>query len=271
MNRAFYLGLILVLFGMACNEEPIQSPLSTVDPLVVEKYAICQNLSLKFRFEQILRTDQPNLNSLKIIITNISTNEVVSSTNPLSYCIHVFDNDQTQLEHLILLHEQTLDTLAINEIADTVISKNLSFLISDSKVQVDILECAGTQDTFSGVYVGDVLLPKFRDTTNRDTIPALARCLIDVEGKVKIWLEDFPDTTEFRPRTIEGDVTPSGLIAASAYDASNNLVSYMLPDSIAVQPPNNNGDFNFLLNFATPQIIYNADTCNNLIFDLKAI
>jgi len=269
--KNFTLMLIgILLFYTSCSEN--KDVLPTIPPITIIKNIVCQDVALEFKFEQELDATEPSSNSLKLTITNMSniSNTFISTGTPIVFCVNFFKENTAVLENLIALHSQKITSLDIGESIDTLISTNFIHEIVDSRIEVDIIQCKTLKNNFAGVYEGKFLLPKHKGGIH-DTIPANTRCLISAEGKVKLWLEGKEENTGFKTQKIKGNITDNGLFAGTAYDIRENLVSYMTIDTNHIQLPNNFGDLDMKLYFSTSQIVYNSDTCTNLIFNLKEI
>lgn len=271
MKKIIFISLsILLLLYSSCYKE--KHPLSTIPPITVIKNVVCQDVALEFRFEQKIDPSTPSSNSLKLSITNLSnrSNTLISSTNPIVFSVNFFKENTSVLENLVALHSQRIVSLDIGERIDTIINSNFINEITDDRIQVDIIACKTLKNTFAGIYRGNFLIPKHQGG-NQDTITALSRCIISAEGKVKIWLEAREVDTDFRTRTIVGHITDNGLFSSSAYDINQDHIQYMTSGSNRIAAPTALGDLELDLYFEVPQIIYNSDTCSNLIFDLKKI
>jgi len=261
--------LILFIALVACTKK-VKFP--EIQPITVIKTIQCGDLVLEFKIEQILDPTNTDSNELKVTVANFSNNPqlAIADTTPVTYCIHFFEGATNNLNSIKALHKQVIDSLKVGDSTDTLISKKYLHEISSEEVQIHLLECKAIKSKFSGVYEGELLIPKFKNG-QQDTVPEKARCLIDAQGHLKLWLNPFDSMDNFNTQTIDGTITDNGLFYGSAYNQADNFISYIKTDTNQVAPVSTSGKIQMNFSYIDRQVIFNADTCTNLIFNLNAI
>ncbi|MFK7799239.1 MAG: hypothetical protein AB8E82_17450 [Aureispira sp.] len=264
--RTLIFGILVVVFYLyACQKKP--ENFYDVVPIKVSKELVCQNTALLLELEQTLsqRGDM-----VKLIIQNQGS-QALSGSDSIVLSIHFYKNDTLTLENLHALHVEKIKApFAVGDRIYQVVNGFFPYPIHADNIEVAILKCPNFNNAFSGIYTGDYLVPKFQ-ATRKDTVPGEARCQVDADGNFKLWLEQKSTNANFKTRNIIGNVNDNGLLAAEAYEGNQTFVSFMNTDSLTVAPLDSSQQLQFNLFFRDRQVIYDSDTCTNLILDLSKI
>ncbi len=264
--RTLIIGILAVVFYLySCKKEP--QNFYQVEPIKVSKELVCQNTALLLELEQELNQEN---NSVHLILQNQGS-QGLTGNDSVVISIHFYKNDTLTLENLHALYVTTLKApFAVGDSVHQAVNRYFPYPIAANNVEISILKCPNFNNDFSGIYTGDYLVPKFKANRN-DTVPGEARCQVDTKGNFKLWLEQKSTNANFKTRNITGNISNNGLLAAEAYEVDQTFVSFMNTDSLTVAPLDSNQQLQFNLYFNDRQVIYDSDTCTNLILDLSKI